>query len=281
MGVDKSWIDVEKVYVIINPEDGPLVHKETNKILPIFSNYIGVTANPCEWVAQRWSELENKSFSNGNFDNEETAAHASDTLARELMNNGEKCHMLNFPRDDIEVYGKNSGYFGVTYKGVYLGGYQGWRAYRWSKNYNQMFYNGYYRNEVSAVHASDTLARALMAIGEHGHILNFPDKTFVIYEKQPQRFKSTSSNYIGVTYKSTLERWRAHRWNKQYGQLIIHKECYKYEETAAHASDTLARRFIHNGESGHKLNFADDETVIYPKERNKRNKSDHEDSQNN
>ena len=41
---------------------------------------------------------------NGRYDNEETAAHASDTLARKLMSNGEQGHKLNFPDDDTKVF---------------------------------------------------------------------------------------------------------------------------------------------------------------------------------
>ena len=40
---------------------------------------------------------------NGRYDNEKTAAHASDTLARNLLANGEKGHRLNFPDDDTDV----------------------------------------------------------------------------------------------------------------------------------------------------------------------------------
>ena len=41
---------------------------------------------------------------NGRYESEETAAHASDTLARKLMTNGEQGHKLNFPNDDTEVF---------------------------------------------------------------------------------------------------------------------------------------------------------------------------------
>ena len=41
---------------------------------------------------------------NGYYDDEETAARASDTLARKLMKSGEQNHKLNFPEDDTEVY---------------------------------------------------------------------------------------------------------------------------------------------------------------------------------
>ena len=58
--------------------------------------------NTSKWRVQRWSK--NKLFYNGHYDDEETAAHASDTLARKLMKNGEQNHKLNFPEDDAEVY---------------------------------------------------------------------------------------------------------------------------------------------------------------------------------
>ena len=41
---------------------------------------------------------------NGRYDNEKTAAQASDNLARKLMKNGERAHKLNFPADSTEVY---------------------------------------------------------------------------------------------------------------------------------------------------------------------------------
>jgi hypothetical protein len=44
------------------------------------------------------------------FKDEETAAHATDTLARKLMANGEKNHKLNFPDDNTEVYAEKVNY---------------------------------------------------------------------------------------------------------------------------------------------------------------------------
>ena len=41
---------------------------------------------------------------------------------------------------------------------------------------------------------------------------------------------------------------------------------YKDEATAAHASDTLARNFEANGEHGHKFNFPNDHTEVWPEE---------------
>ena len=59
-----------------------------------------------KWYASRWNKNEKKNFHNGYYDNEETAAHASDTLARKLMENGEQGHKLNFPDDHTEVHPK-------------------------------------------------------------------------------------------------------------------------------------------------------------------------------
>ena len=61
------------------------------------------------WVAQRHSKIKNKTFHNGYYKDEETAAHASDTLARKLIENGEKDHKLNFPDDHTEVYAEVTG----------------------------------------------------------------------------------------------------------------------------------------------------------------------------
>merc|ERR1712096_200115 len=83
------------------------------------SQYIGVSyRNRSKWFAQRHSKLEKKIVCNGSYDDEKTAAHASDTLARKLMANGEQNHKLNFPDDDTEVLvekNQTSKYFGVSY----------------------------------------------------------------------------------------------------------------------------------------------------------------------
>ena len=68
------------------------------------SEYIGVSYINSKWCAQRWSRNEKKNIYYGSYDNERTAAHASDTLARKLIANGEKGHKLNFPDDYTEVY---------------------------------------------------------------------------------------------------------------------------------------------------------------------------------
>merc|ERR1712098_653619 len=114
----------------------------------------------------------------------ETSAHASDTLARKLMENGEQKHKLNFPDDHIEVYPekKKSPYIGVFYNEKT----SKWRALRWGKDENKVVYNGYYDNEETAAHASDTLARKLMENGEQKTKLNFPDDQTEVYPKEKQ-----------------------------------------------------------------------------------------------
>jgi hypothetical protein len=59
------------------------------------------------WQAVRWSKNENKTVHNGTYKNEETAARASDALARKLIANGEKDLEFNLPDDDTAVYPEN------------------------------------------------------------------------------------------------------------------------------------------------------------------------------
>merc|ERR1712058_91254 len=108
----------------------------------------------------------------GCYDNEETTAHASDTLARKLMRSGEQYHKLNFRDDETEVHSIKqftSKYIGVSKKG------SKWRAARFSKIENKSVRNGRYDNEETAAHASDNLARKLKSSGEQKLKLNFPD----------------------------------------------------------------------------------------------------------
>ena len=44
---------------------------------------------------------------------------------------------------------------------------------------------------------------------------------------------------------------------------MLYNGCYDDEKTAAHASDTLARQLMENGEQGHKLNFPDEYTEVH------------------
>merc|ERR1712098_994896 len=103
------------------------------------SKFIGVSIsrNRSKWIAKRWSKNENKAVCNGYcYDNEETAAHASDTLARKLMKNGEHGHKLNFPDDFTEYNAERkdySRYLGVSYdKRI-----ERWVVMRWSKSKNK------------------------------------------------------------------------------------------------------------------------------------------------
>jgi hypothetical protein len=125
-----------------------------------------------KWYARRWSKKEKHLFNNGTYKDEDTAALASDTLARKFIANGEKGHKLNFPENEVEVNPeKRSNYIGVTYEPKT----SKWRTRRYSRNEKTVFYNGTYKNEDTAAHASDTLARKLIANDEKGHKLNFPD----------------------------------------------------------------------------------------------------------
>merc|ERR1712098_347974 len=117
----------------------------------------------------------------------------------------------------------------------------------------------------TAAHASDTLARELIANGEKGHRLNFPDDQTEVYPKEKR------ISYFGVSYNEKTKQWWVKRWSKNKKKEVWNKS-YKDEETAAHASDTLAREFMENGEKGHKLNFPEDDTEVCPpaNQKNKR-----------
>jgi len=140
-----------------------------------------------------------------------------------------------------------------------------WEVQRRSKNDNKNIHNGYYKDEVTAAHASDTLARELIANGEKGHKLNFPDDLTEVCKNKK------ASIYIGVSYQKRNGKWNAQRGSK-YENKTIQNGSYKDEKTAAHASDTLARRLIANGEKGHKLNFPDDDTKVHPEIQNNKRK---------
>merc|ERR1712058_217688 len=89
-------------------------------------------------------------------------------------------------------------------------------------------YNGYYDDEETAAHASDTLARNLMNTGEQNHRLNFPDDHIEVHPKQ------FTSKFIGVSYYEKKSKWYAQRWSKG-GNVRMYNGCYDDEETAAHA----------------------------------------------
>merc|ERR1712098_661110 len=142
------------------------------------------------WRAYRWSENENKMVYSGCYINEETAAHASDTLARELMNNGEHRHMLNFPDENIGLHVGQDGTC-LFYLGIYqtIAGhrFKRWQAHRWNKDEARTDSNACcYKNEETAAHASDTLAKQLSRNGQQGHKFNFPEFDWSDQEIYPE-----------------------------------------------------------------------------------------------
>merc|ERR1712098_711689 len=72
-------------------------------------------------------------------------------------------------------------------------------------------------------------------------------------------YPEKKSDYIGVSYHKKESTWRTYRWSKNEIKKVYNGS-YKDKETAARASDTLARKLLENGEKGHKLNFPDDDT---------------------
>jgi len=236
--------------------------------------YFGVSYREgrSKWYVQRHNKIEKRLVYNGCYNDEETAAHASDTLARNLMANDKQNLKLNFPDDDTEVYPEKttlSQYIGVSYSEDI----SKWLTRRYSKNEKKIIYNGRYKDEETAAHASDTLARKLTANGEQGHKLNFPDDHTRVYPEK----KTTSSKYIGVSYSENRSKWIAQRRSKHDEKKMICSGRYENEETAAHASDTLAKKLIANGELGHKLNFPEDDTEVYQERQRKRKRPNRED----
>jgi hypothetical protein len=229
------------------------------------SKYIGAIykQTKSKWEAHRWSTNEKKLVYRGYYNNEETAARASDNLARNLMKNGEKGHMLNFPDDDTEVSVDEE-----TVSSIYFGVHRlkrnnPWTARRWSKKKRKMMYNGTnYKDEEAAAYASDTLARKLMECGEHHHKLNFPENYIEVNAKQ--KF----SKYIGVYYQQKRKTWQTQRYSRNEKKNVCYGY-YKNEEIAAHASDTLARKLIANGERGHMFNFPNDDTEVHREKKNR------------
>jgi len=222
-----------------------------------------------KWYAQRRSKNGKKLFSNGCYDNEKTAAHASDTLARKLMKNVDPNLKLNFPDNHIEVYPEKKNPISKFIGVFYFKNISKWFVQRWSKDENAKVYNGYYDNEKTAAHASDTLARKLMENGEKKFKLNFPDDHTEAYpaDKTPK--------YIGVSYNKNISKWQVRRWSKNEKKDVCNGY-YDDEEKAAHASDALARRLMENGEQKLKLNFPDDHTEAYPEKNQKKRKRQNE-----
>merc|ERR1712098_545752 len=174
---------------------------------------------------------------------------------------------LNFPDDHTEVYPEKkqftSKFIGVSYNEKK----SKWSAQRRSKNENRVITNGFYNNEETAALASDTLARKLMKNGEQKLKLNFPDDHTEVHREK----KSIASKYIGVSYIKRKSKWYVQRHSKDENKYVSNG-CYNDAETAAHASDTLARQLMENGDQILKLNFPDDHTKVYPADNQKKEK---------
>merc|ERR1712098_411561 len=97
------------------------------------------------------------------------------------------------------------------------------------------------------------------------HKLNFPDDHIEVYREEK------SSKYIGVFYDKNKSKWRVQRWIKNENKRVSNGS-YDDAETAAHASDALARQLMENGEQKLKLNFPDDHTKVYPADNQKKEK---------
>jgi len=182
------------------------------------------------------------------------------------MRKGEHDHKLNFPDDDTEVYPAEKK-FTSEYIGVfYYNRDSEWRVCRWSRNESKNVFYGYYDNEKTAARASDTLARQLMEKGER-HKLNFPDDHKEVHPAE----KNFTSEYFGVSYHKRTSRWIVTRWSRNEKKYVYYGYCDD-EETAARASDTLAKELMRKGEHGHKLNFPDDYTEVHPANQKKKRK---------
>jgi len=245
----EKYENIEENSVVVKIEED--LYAKVNKK----SDYIGVCyyENKSRWRAQRWSKTKKTSISSGYYLEEETAAHATDTLARKLMKNGEQNHKLNFPDDYTVVHWetKNTNkYIGVAYHKNRLK----WMAQRWSKNENDMLYNGYYSDEEKAAHASDTLARKLMKNGKQNLKLNFLHDYTEVYPE-----KKKHPRCFGVTYDKG--KWKVQRWSRHENK-VLYNGYHDDKERAALASDTLARTLMKNGNKDtssisltNKLNF--------------------------
>jgi hypothetical protein len=173
-------------------------------------------------------------------------------LCKEQKNSENSVQNEILVKIEEDYYTKTKNYIGVTFqkRGLH------WRVQRYSMNEKKLFYNGCYKDEKMAAYASDTLARKLIANGEKGHKLNF------LYDGTEKQ----TSHYIGVSYNKHRETWCAFRRRKKESSNA-YNGTYKDEETAAHASDTLARKLIANGEKSHKLNFPDNDTEFWAEEK--------------
>jgi hypothetical protein len=155
-----------------------------------------------------------------------------------LISRGEQGHKLNFSEEaDEDLHFEPIGVAYDTNR-------EKWRAYRWSSKERKKIEHGWYSDEETAAHASDYLARKLIADGSQGHELNFPDtnETFVPYIKAQAMFPD------------------------DYAEVYPEKpdDYFKDAKTEALASDTLAKQLLKNYDYGNKLIFPEDDTEVFP-----------------
>jgi hypothetical protein len=128
-----------------------------------------------------------------------------------------------------------------------------------------------YEDKETAAHASDALARELIANGERGHRLNFPNdkekEELSLADGETKRRKV--SEYIGVYYNRKHNVWRASRQSKT-KRKMVHNGSYRDQETAAQASDALARFLMANGDTNLKMNFREENIEDHNHQKNKR-----------
>merc|ERR1712098_682084 len=82
------------------------------------------------------------------------------------------------------------------------------------------------------------------------------------------------SQYTGVSYNTITSKWQAQRRSK-HEKKDVYNGRYETEEAAARASDLVARKLMSNGEQGHKLNFPDDDTEVFPEKLQRKRKRTH------
>jgi hypothetical protein len=86
-------------------------------------------------------------------------------------------------------------------------------------------------------------------------------------EKDEYAKVNIKSKYIGVSYHINNSKWQAQRRSKKNGKKVVSNGYYGDEANAAHASDTLAKKLMENGENGHKLNFPDNNIEVSREEK--------------
>jgi len=98
---DMEMLPHEGADIIVKIEEDEYMYVKREKT----SEFIGVgwVKKASKWRVSRRSKAEKKIVYHGCYDHEEAAAHASDTLARKLMNKGEVGHKLNFPDDETNM----------------------------------------------------------------------------------------------------------------------------------------------------------------------------------